>query len=342
MASLGQSLKDQREARNISLEEIASATKIVPRYLEALEADRLNAMPGGFFIKGIIRSYAQAVGLDPDELLGRYREAGLLSEPDHVHPGAGRRTAKPDAAPEPSAADLFPAGPPAGPAGETEPPLLFAEAPKPRLSPAARRRIFAVAWRLVAAVAIIAALIAVWSNRARRRPELKPEDVQTQVIYPAPRTSDPGATAPAGAVPPGSEQARADGSVPTASPAAPAPSPGPDAPSQAKPEPPPAVVEEAPAGIVIEIAFEAETWIHVRTDGQPKIDGVFPAGATATARADRVLLIHTGNAGGFSFRLNGRPAKRLGRSGQVLTDVKITPENLRDFLEPPSSGPATG
>ena len=323
MESLGQFLKEQRQARDVSLEEIAAATKIVPRYLEALEADRLSSMPGGFFIKGIIRSYAKAVGLDPEELLGRYREAGLLNEPDHIHPAAAHRTAKPEPAPAPSPAELFPAEPVPEPAGETEPPLLIEEAPKPRLSPAARRRIFSVAWRLLAAVAIIAALIAIWSNRSRRQPELKPEDVQTQVIYPAPRTSGPDPAAPPAAAPP-------------------ALSTGPAAEPQAKAEPPAAALEEAQSGIMIEITFEAETWIHVRTDGQPKIDGVFPAGATATARADRVLLIHTGNAGGFTFRLNGHPAKRLGRSGQVLTDVKITPENLRDFLEPPSSGPATG
>jgi cytoskeleton protein RodZ len=69
MASLGQSLREEREARNISLEEIASATKIVPRYLEALEADRLDLMPGVFFIKGIIRTYAKAIGLDPEEVV---------------------------------------------------------------------------------------------------------------------------------------------------------------------------------------------------------------------------------------------------------------------------------
>ncbi|MBP1660821.1 MAG: hypothetical protein H6P95_2013, partial [Candidatus Aminicenantes bacterium] len=58
--------------------------------------------------------------------------------------------------------------------------------------------------------------------------------------------------------------------------------------------------------------------------------------------ADERLLIHTGNAGGFTFRLNGRPAKPLGRSGQVLTDIKITTGNYKDFLEAPSSGLPTG
>ena len=108
-----------------------------------------------------------------------------------------------------------------------------------------------------------------------------------------------------------------------------------------KPEPPPAV-EEAWKGVTIEISFQAETWIQVYTDGELKVDGLFPAGATARARADKELLIRTGNAGGFSFRLNGRQAKPLGRSGQLLNDIKIRPENLSDFLEGPTSGRSAG
>ncbi len=344
---MGQFLKDQREARHISLEEIAAATKIVPRYLEALEADRLGSMPGGFFVKGIIRSYAMALGLDPEEVLTGYREAGLLSEPDHVRQAAARRAAQAGPAAGPAAPDLPAAETVAEPAAAAASPLAFEDAPKPRRSPAARRRILAVAWRLLAVLAVIAAVIVVWSKRAPREPDLEPADVQTRIIYPAPQTSD----AAAAAVAPGPEQAAGQEAAPAPVPSATVPSAtvpagtdpaaGPGTAPQAKVEAPPAA-PETPAGVTIEIVFEAETWIHVRTDGQPKIDGVFPAGATATARADRVLLIHTGNAGGFTFRLNGRPARRLGRSGQVLTDIKITPDNVRDFLEPPASGPAAG
>ena len=93
MGALGQELKKQRESRNISLDEMASSTKIVGRYLQALEEDRFDAMPGGFFIKGILRTYAVYVGLDPDEVLARYREAGLFEEP------ARARSAAPDAGP---------------------------------------------------------------------------------------------------------------------------------------------------------------------------------------------------------------------------------------------------
>ncbi|HOW84520.1 MAG TPA: DUF4115 domain-containing protein [Candidatus Aminicenantes bacterium] len=333
MASLGQALKDQRESRNISLEEIAAATKIVPRYLEALETDRLSAMPSGFFIKGIIRSYAKAVGLDPDEVLDRYRAAGLLGEPEHVRAAMSRRTGRTGPASAPVTLDLFPAetAPPA--AGGTDEPLVIEAAPRRRRSPAARRRLFAASWRLLALLAVLAVLIVIWSNRAPRHPQSVPGNVPIQVILPPPQTSAPGTIAREAAAQPGAQaDAALTPSAVTAVAAAPAGAAAPPAADQAG---------QAGQGITIEITFDAETWIHVQTDGQPKIDGIFPAGATATAQAGRALLIHTGNAGGFTFRLNGQPAKRLGRSGQVLTDIKITPENIRDFLEAPSAGPPT-
>lgn len=335
MASLGQALREQREARNISLEEIAASTKIVPRYLEALEADRLKSMPGGFFIKGIIRNYAKAVGLDPEEVLARYRAAGLLSEPEHVRTSLLRRAGRPEPGTAPAALDLFPAEPSLPGAEEAGSPLVIEAAPRRRLSPAARKRIFAVAWRLAAIMAAVAVLIVLWSNRTPRRPESPSASLPAQIILPPPQTSGPTPAAETAGGQAGPQAA------PGSNAAAPAPSAQPAAEPSAKPAAPP-VSEEASKGVAIEIAFEAETWIHVQTDGEPKIDGIFPAGATATARADRVLLIHTGNAGGFTFRLNGRPAKRLGRSGQVLTDVKITPENIKDFLEAPSPGSTIG
>jgi cytoskeleton protein RodZ len=133
----------------------------------------------------------------------------------------------------------------------------------------------------------------------------------------------------------GSSAAQAQAQSPAAKPAE-APSPPAAAPTTPG-EAPTGAAEEAWKGLTIEISFEAETWIQVYADGALRVGGLFPAGASARAHADEKLLIHTGNAGGFTFKLNGRQAKPLGRSGAVLTGIKITPENLKDFLEDPSS-----
>jgi len=355
MASLGQGLREAREARHISIEEIASSTKIVPRYLEALENDHLEIMPGGFFIKGIIRAYAKAIGLDAEEVLAKYKAAELIGEPErrrHMFPKAPAGPAPP--LPPPFAAPP-PAEPAPSPAPEAEPApapeaatpveapplpdiapapgLLIEPAPKPRLSPAARKRILSWAWRTVAFVAVVAVLVVLWSSRRPRPPQAKPGAVAPETALPERPLPTTPQTTP-GAVP------SADLAGRTFQSAQPAPAAAEPA---AKPEPePPAAGEEVRKGVTIEITFNDSTWIHVRSDGEIKIDGVFPAGTSARAQADQLLLIHTGNAGGFTFLLNGQRAKPLGRSGQVLTDIKITPANYKEFLEVRPPGPPAG
>ena len=78
MRAIGAELKKEREARGISLADIAASTKIGRRYFEALEEDRLEDLQGSFFAKGTIRAYAKAIGLDDQEVMRRYAEAGYF------------------------------------------------------------------------------------------------------------------------------------------------------------------------------------------------------------------------------------------------------------------------
>jgi len=80
MASLGQELKRERELRGISLKEIADSTKISLRFLRALEDDQLDMLPGKFFTKSIIRSYASYLGLEEETVLNKYHEDTLLQQ----------------------------------------------------------------------------------------------------------------------------------------------------------------------------------------------------------------------------------------------------------------------
>lgn len=74
MASFGETLKRERELRQISLREIAEATKINLRYLDALERDDFRHLPGGVFNKGFVRAYAQFIGIDPETMVTAYLE----------------------------------------------------------------------------------------------------------------------------------------------------------------------------------------------------------------------------------------------------------------------------
>ncbi len=63
----GARLRQAREQRGISLRQIASATKISPTALEALERNDISRLPGGIFTRAFVRSYAIEVGLDPEQ-----------------------------------------------------------------------------------------------------------------------------------------------------------------------------------------------------------------------------------------------------------------------------------
>jgi cytoskeleton protein RodZ len=76
----GEHLKREREMRGVSLEEIAAATRISTRFLEAIENEQWDHLPGGVFNRGFIRSIARFLGLDEDSLIAEY----ALGTKDHA------------------------------------------------------------------------------------------------------------------------------------------------------------------------------------------------------------------------------------------------------------------
>jgi cytoskeletal protein RodZ len=64
--SVGQRVKAHREKRGIALIDVAATTKMSKAALLAIERDDVKALPGGIFTRAFVRSYAQALGLDPD------------------------------------------------------------------------------------------------------------------------------------------------------------------------------------------------------------------------------------------------------------------------------------
>ncbi len=89
MGSFGEDLKKAREAKGVALEVIAAATKITTRYLQAVEQERFDQLPGGVFRRSIVRSYARTAGLDEEVWVKRYMEIGqpedtIITEEDRA------------------------------------------------------------------------------------------------------------------------------------------------------------------------------------------------------------------------------------------------------------------
>jgi cytoskeletal protein RodZ len=72
MESVGQYLKRHREARRMSLEEVARATRVPIASMERIEAGQFDELPGEVFVRGFLKSYARAVDISCDEVLARY------------------------------------------------------------------------------------------------------------------------------------------------------------------------------------------------------------------------------------------------------------------------------
>jgi cytoskeletal protein RodZ len=72
--SIGRVLKQEREERSVSIEELSSTTRIPRKALESLEEDRFEDLPSGVFVRGFIKAYASAVDIDADEVLARFDE----------------------------------------------------------------------------------------------------------------------------------------------------------------------------------------------------------------------------------------------------------------------------
>ena len=74
MTELGARLKEARTAKGYSIDDLQEITKIQKRYLAGIEEGNYASMPGAFYVRAFIKQYAEAVGLNGDELLETYKK----------------------------------------------------------------------------------------------------------------------------------------------------------------------------------------------------------------------------------------------------------------------------
>ncbi|SOB93515.1 cytoskeletal protein RodZ [Ureibacillus xyleni] len=74
MTELGTRLKEARLSKGYSLDDLQDITKIQKRYLVGIEEGNYSIMPGSFYVRAFIKQYAEAVGLDADEILEEFKK----------------------------------------------------------------------------------------------------------------------------------------------------------------------------------------------------------------------------------------------------------------------------
>jgi cytoskeleton protein RodZ len=103
MSDFGITFKKAREAMGLTLDQVATETRIGTRFLEAIEKEEFHVLPGGIFSRGFVRSYAESVGLDTEkavadfERLSNYRDPSAMDDlrVSTLHPGSLNRALYP-------------------------------------------------------------------------------------------------------------------------------------------------------------------------------------------------------------------------------------------------------
>jgi hypothetical protein len=81
---IGSSLRDARERQALDFPELEERTKIRPKYLRALEDERFDILPAPTYVKGFLRSYAEALGLDGQPFVDEYNSRFAVGEDEPV------------------------------------------------------------------------------------------------------------------------------------------------------------------------------------------------------------------------------------------------------------------
>ena len=77
MFEIGNTLREARVRRNLTLQQVEEDTKIRVKYVQAMENEDFDLMPGATYVKGFLRTYSEYLALDPEVMLDEYRSRGV-------------------------------------------------------------------------------------------------------------------------------------------------------------------------------------------------------------------------------------------------------------------------
>ncbi len=302
---VGADLRAARDRLGWALPEVAAGLRIRLPYLEALEEGRIADLPGNAYALGFLRTYATALGLDPDELSRRFKaEAAMVN----------RKTELAFPAPVPER------GVPAGAV------VLLGVV----LAVGAY-----IGWYRLSgegklpaeAVAPVPARLAPLAEQAV--PPSMPTAPRTAPTTATPAPASSSATVPSDTAPAVSPSSAAAALPPPAAagapPAAGSSAAGSGTATAAAPAPP------SPDGTRIVLRAKADAWMQVRDrGGQVLLNRVLHPGDTWAVPMRANLLLTTGNAGGTEILVDGTATAPLGAPGAVRRDLPLDPDQIKD------------
>jgi cytoskeleton protein RodZ len=311
MTPVGETLRRERLKRNLDFEHISSELKISTRFLEAIENDQYDRLPGGVFAKSFVRQYARLLGLDEEELAGQVQSAMAPSpEPPQFSEKSRHSFVPPIQVPRVEEWETV------GDRGfHWSGPLS--------------------AGIMVVVVMLVCSAVYTWIQRPRSQaaspaparvqttPAPDPAPAQT-VVQPPAAVPAPGETVPS---PVAAEQPPVPTPAESTTPVA--PTPVSSTPANAPPANPEATVH-------VQVTADEPVWILARTDGKYAFSGTLSAGETRMVDGVKDVVLRLGNAGNVNISLNGKPLGAVGPKGQTRT-VQFTSGGFQIVPAKPSA-----
>lgn len=295
MKSFGAYLKEERESRKISLDEISRTTKIRRAILEAIERDEDEVLLPKAVAKGFIRTYARHIGLDPKEVMDTYaerRKGDEASEHAKQLPGGKRKIpAKYSFAGGICLLIIIVIS------------LIFFYARGPREG------------------AHEEALATIPTEQASMVPS---EDLQTSPSLPSTDESMPLQTPPAGVEEVEEVPTETVQDLQEAAPEVSEADPGIEAGEDVV-----AVHEKEPATLpdhTLVITASERTWIQIQEGSSLPFDVILYPGDNFTRTSSQQLAIVIGNAGGVTVSFDGKKLGSPGKDGEVVRLTLPSPE----------------
>ena len=295
--------------RGISLDEIATATKISSRNLRALEDEKFHQLPGGIFNKGFVRAYAKFLGIDEDQMVAEYVTASQDTE------SAREQKLKNDL----SKVDFR---------HDEEEQREISLEPKSQ-------------WGTIAVIVLIAVIaFSGYEYYQKQKNERLQAQAQAQAaavvapVQPAQTAPPPTATQspdtaadPAATAQTQTQPAATMAGSPTDSTTPAAQKTTSTTPTDASQSSPPLKEADLPPSsngpIDVKIHANQDSWVSITADGKTIMKGTLSAASEKAVRAKEQVVVVLGNVGGVEVSFNGKPLE-LGKTGEVKK-ITFTP-----------------